>query len=210
MADCAQIPGKQGGCPQKMRTQAPGPHPAPQAEESPLNPSAQSGGIGQARRIFAVRHGLLSRVAGTDSVTGLLSTAQGIVSRGYQPVGQNGEGLPARPTNPTPHPDMFAPVVVCLTKSPTVANDRGVSAKRTSPRQAIQRNYPGSLLSLGSGSAINRTTAGLQPPPLTVPCQRFNLVARPSLLRQSQFRTKRILLSVGWLPVPHSQQHWPV
>ena len=143
-----------------MRTQASGPHPAPQAEESPLDPSAQSGGIGQARRIFAVRHGLLRRVAGTDSVTSLLSTAQAVMSRQYQPVGQNGEGLPARPTNPTPHPDVFAPVVVRLTKSPSVANDRGVSAKRTSPWQAIQRNYPGSLLSFGSGSAINRTTTG--------------------------------------------------
>jgi hypothetical protein len=81
---------------------------------------------------------------------------------------------------------VFIPVVVRLAKSPTVANDRGVSAKRTSPWQAIQRNYPGSLLSFGSGSAINRTTSGLQPPPLTVSCQRFNLVARPSLLRQSQ------------------------
>ena len=143
-----------------MRTQASGPYPAPQAEESPLNPSAQSGGIWQARRIFAIRHGLLSRVAGTHSITGLLSTAQAVVSRRHQPVGQNGEGLPARPTNPTPHPDVFTPIVVGLAKSPTVANDRGVSAKRTLPWQAIQRNYPGSLLSFGSGSAINRTTTG--------------------------------------------------
>jgi hypothetical protein len=178
-----------------MRTEAAGPHPAPQAEESPLNPSAQSGRIGQTRRIFAVRHGLLSRVAGTHPVTGLLSTAQAVVSRRHQPVGQNGEGLPARPTNPTTHPDVFTPVVVRLAKSPTVANDCGVSAKRTSPWQAIQRNYPGSLLSLGSGSAINRITSGLQPPPLTVPCQGFHLVARSSLLRQSQIQTKEYCLT---------------
>ena len=165
-----------------MRTQASGPHPAPQAEESPLDPSAQSGGIGQARRIFAVRHGLLSRIASTHSVTSLLSTAQAVVSRWHQPVRQNGEGLPAWPTNPTPHPEVFSAVVVCLTKSTSVTNDRGVSAKRTSPRQAIQRNYPGSLVSFGSGSAINRTTAGLEVPATHRPCQSFDLVAGPSLL----------------------------
>jgi len=124
-----------------------------------LHPAAQSGGIGQARGILAVRHGLLSRIAGTDPVTGLLSTAQAVVPRRHQPVGQNREGPSARPTNPTPDPEVFTPVVVGLTKSPSVADDRGISAKRTSPRQAIQRNYPGSLLSFGSGSAINRTTA---------------------------------------------------
>jgi hypothetical protein len=119
-----------------MRTQASGPHPAPQAEESPLNPSAQSGGIGQARRIFAIRHGLLSRVAGADSVTGLLSTTQAVVSRRHQPVGQNGEGLPAWPTNPTPYPDAFVLVVVGLPEPPPVPDDRVLLAKRAQPRQA--------------------------------------------------------------------------
>src|SRR5215831_5979823 len=132
-----------GGFPQKVRTAASGLHPAPQAEQAPLHPAAQSGGIGQARRILAVRDGLLSRIAGTDPVTGLLSTAQAVVPRRHQPVGQNREGLPARSTNPTTHPDVFTPVVVRLSKSPSVADDRGSSAKRTSPRQAIQRNYPG-------------------------------------------------------------------
>jgi hypothetical protein len=90
---------------------------------------------------------------------------------------------------------VFTPVVVRLTKSPSVADDRGVSAKRTSPRQAIQRNYPGSLLSFGSGSAIKRTTAGLQAPPLTVPCQSFDLVAGLHPPAKSVSNEKRILLS---------------
>jgi hypothetical protein len=43
---------------------------------------------------------------------------------------------------------------VALTESPAVADDRVVSASRTSPRQAVQRNYPGSMLSFVSGSAM--------------------------------------------------------
>jgi hypothetical protein len=43
-----------------------------------------------------------------------------------------------------------------------VADDRVLSAKRTLPRQEIQRNHPGSLLSFPSGSAIKRITAGVK------------------------------------------------
>jgi hypothetical protein len=105
---------------------------------------------------------LLGRVAGTDPLAGLLSTVQAVVPGRSQPVGQDREGLPARPTNPAPHPDAFLPVIVGLTKALSVADDRVVSASRTSPRQAIQRNYPGSMLSFVSGSAIKRITAGVK------------------------------------------------
>jgi hypothetical protein len=54
------------------------------------------------------------------------------------------------------------PVIVGLTKPLSVADDRVVSASRTPPRQAIQRNYPGSMLSFVSGSAIKRITAGVK------------------------------------------------
>jgi hypothetical protein len=57
---------------------------------------------------------------------------------------------------------VFAPVIVGLAESPSVADDRVVLANRTSPRQAIQRNYPGSMLSFVSGSAIKRITAGVK------------------------------------------------
>lgn len=173
-----------------------------------MNPAAHSGGIGQTRRIFAVRCRLLRRVAGTHSVTGLLSTAQAVVSRRHQPVGQNGEGLPAGPTNPTPHPDLFTPVVVSLTKSPSVANDGGISAKRTSPRQEIQWNYPGSLLSFGSGSAINRTTAGLQPPPLTVPANAS--ISWPGCHSSGKVRFKRKNTALRRVERPYLSRHWPV
>jgi len=51
---------------------------------------------------------------------------------------------------------------VGLTKSPSVTDDRVVSAKRALPRQSIQRNYPGSRLSFASGSAIKRIKAGVK------------------------------------------------
>jgi len=91
---------------------------------------------------LAVRHCLLGRIAGADPLTGLVSAAQAVVPGRCQPVGQDREGLPARPTNPAPHPDAFLPVIVGLTKPPSMADDCVVSASRTPPRQAIQRNYP--------------------------------------------------------------------
>jgi hypothetical protein len=54
------------------------------------------------------------------------------------------------------------PVVVALTKSPAVADDRVVTANGTSPRQQLQRDHPGSMLSFASGSAIKRITAGVK------------------------------------------------
>ena len=82
--------------------------------------------------------------------------------RRYQPVRQYGERLPARSTNPATHPDAFVLVIVRLPESPSVADDRVVVAQRTQPRQQMQRNYPGSMLSLVSGSAIKRITAGVK------------------------------------------------
>ena len=59
-----------------------------------------------------------------------------------QPIGQDREGLPARLTDSAPHPDAFVPVIVGLPESPSVADDRVVAAKRTSPRQEIQAESP--------------------------------------------------------------------
>ena len=72
---------------------------------------------------------------------------------------------------------------MALTQSPSMADDRVVLANRATPRQELQRDYPGSALSFASDSAMKRITAGLKVPPLTVPCRGF-------ALRQSQFRTK--------------------
>ena len=48
------------------------------------------------------------------------------------------------------------------TEPPSVADDRAVPANRTSPRQEVQRDHPGSMLSFASGSAIKRITAGVK------------------------------------------------
>ena len=99
---------------------------------------------------------------GGDALTGLLSATQAVVRRRRQPIGQDREGLPARLTDSAPHPDAFVPVIVGLAESPSVADDRVVSANRTSPRQEVQRDHPGSMLSFASGSAIKRITAGVK------------------------------------------------
>jgi hypothetical protein len=49
-----------------------------------------------------------------------------------------------------------------------MADDRRALTYGTAARQQFQRNYPGSLLSFGSASAIKRIMAGVKAPPLTV------------------------------------------
>jgi len=56
----------------------------------------------------------------------------------------------------------LALIIVTLTESPAVANDRVASAKWTSPRQEVQGDHPGSMLSFVSGSAIKRITASVK------------------------------------------------
>jgi hypothetical protein len=105
---------------------------------------------------------LLSRIASSDPLTRFLSATEAEMPRWRQPVRQDGEGLPARLTNPATHPNVFVLVVVRLPESPSVADDGVVAAERAQPRQQMQRNYPGSMLSLVSGSAIKRITAGVK------------------------------------------------
>ncbi len=81
--------------------------------------------------------------------------------RRCQPVRQDSKHLPARSTDPATYPGAFVLVVVRLPESPSVADDRAVVAQRAQPRQLMQGNYPGSMLSLVSGSAIKRITAGV-------------------------------------------------
>ena len=105
---------------------------------------------------------LLGRITGGNPLTRLLSAVQAVVPGRRQPIGQDREGLPARLTDSASYPDAFVPVIVALTEPPSVADDRVVSADRTPPRQEIQRDYPGSMLSFASGSAIKRITAGVK------------------------------------------------
>jgi hypothetical protein len=105
---------------------------------------------------------MLSSVPGDDSLAGLLPARHAKTSRRRQPVRQDGEGLPAPRANAAPHPDAIVLVVVRLAEPPAVANDCVFLAERAQPRQVMQWHYPGSMLSLVSGSAIKRITAGVK------------------------------------------------
>jgi hypothetical protein len=127
-----------------------------------LRPSTEGGWIGRAFWIFAVRRCLLNGIACGDPLTGLLPATQAERRRRSEPIGQDREGLFARMTDSTPHPNVFMPVIVGLAEPPSVADDRVVMANRASPRQEIQRDYPGSMLSFASGSGIKIITAGVK------------------------------------------------
>ncbi len=73
-------------------------------------------------------------------------------------------------TDSAAHPNAFVPVIVGLAEPPSMADDGVVLANWTLPRQEVQRDHPGSMLSFASGSAIKRITADVKAPPLTVPC----------------------------------------
>ena len=111
-----------------------------------------------------MRCGLLDSVAGGDVLTRLLPTLKAVVAGWRQPIGQDREGLSARPTDSTPHPDPIVFVVVNLLATPSVPNDAVAVAERTVARQLCQTDpgYPGSALSSTSGSAIKRITAGVK------------------------------------------------
>jgi hypothetical protein len=104
----------------------------------------------------------LGRLTGSDPLAGLLSTPQAVVSERHQPIRQYREGLLAWFTDSAPYPDGSVLVVMALTKSPSMADDRVVMANRTAPRQKFQWNYPGSMLSFASASPIKRITAGVK------------------------------------------------
>ena len=65
-------------------------------------------------------------------------------------------------TDSTSHPNVFVMFVVGLAVTPSVADDRVLAANRTSPWQETQRDYPGSMLSFASGSAIKIITTGVK------------------------------------------------
>lgn len=109
-----------------------------------------------------MRSRLLRGAASTDPLAGLPSTMQAEMSEWSQPVGQDGEGLLAWPTDSTPRPEEAMLIIVALTESPAVADDGVVLADRTSPGQKIQWDHPGSMLSFAPGSAIKRIKAGVK------------------------------------------------
>jgi hypothetical protein len=188
---------KDGGRLKKVLASSASPHPAPHAEQSPLCPSAHGGWIGQACGIVAVRNCFVGTLTSGDPLAGLLPTVQAVVPGRRQPVGQDRKGLPARLTDSAPHPDVCAILIVALTKSLSVADDRIAAADRTSPRQEMQWDHPGSMLSFASGSAIKRIRAGVEARRLTIPCQSFDLRSGLHPPIKSVSNEKRILLCMG-------------
>ena len=111
--------------------------------------------------------------------------------RRRQPIGQDGEGLPARLTDSASHPNAFVPVIVGLTEPPSVADDRVVPANRTSPRQEVQAGSPRVDVVFRLWQCDKENHGWREGPPVTVLCQSFDLLAGPSPSRQNQFRTKK-------------------
>jgi hypothetical protein len=133
---------------------------------------------------------LFDSLAGGELFTRLLTAVQREVPGWDQPLGQNREGLTARTANPSSHPYSLLMLIVSLAQAQSMANDRVVAANGASPRQAFQRNYPGSGLSFASGSAITRITAGVKARRRPSPAK-FRSAGRPSPSQQSQFQTKK-------------------
>jgi hypothetical protein len=109
-----------------------------------------------------MRRGLFYGITCGDAFARLLSATQAEMPRRRQPIGQDREGLPAWMTDSAPYPNAFVPVVVGQAEPPSMADDCVAPASRTLPRQEVQRDHPGSMLSFASGSAIKRITAGVK------------------------------------------------
>jgi len=136
---------------------------------------------------------LLGTIAGGDPFASLLPAVKAVMPEWRQPIRQDCEGFLTRLTDSAPHPDVFVPVIVALTESPSVPDDRIATANGTSPRQELQRDHPGSALSSASGSAIKRITAGVKAA-ADRRCQSFDLGPAFTLPATSLSNEKRIQL----------------
>ena len=143
-----------------------------------------------------MRSCLLKGITCGDAFAGLLSAMQAERRRRRERIGQDGESLPAGRTDSAPHPNAFVPVIVGMAEPLSMADDRVILANRTLPWQEIQRDHPGSMLSLDSGSAIKRITAGAKAR-RDRSLLNLDLLAGPSPSVKSASNEKRILLSVA-------------
>jgi hypothetical protein len=74
-------------------------------------------------------------------------------------------------TDSASHPNAFVVFIVGLAEPSSMPDDRVVLANGTSPRQEVEGDHPGSMLSFASGSAIKRITAGVKARPLVLPAR---------------------------------------
>lgn len=96
---------------------------------------AEGGGIWRARRVEAVRGGLLKRLAGGDGVASPLTARQGEDCGGYQEAGQNREGSPAAMADAASYPDETVVFVMGLSPPTAMADDGWIAADRAAARQ---------------------------------------------------------------------------
>ena len=89
-----------------------------------------------------------------------------------------------------------------LVESSSVSDDGVVLANRAPPREKIQWDHPGSMLSFPSGSEIKRITAGVKAPPRpSLPS--FDLLDGPSpsgkvnFERKQEFEDISVLRAIG-------------
>ena len=160
-------------------------------------PSAQSGWIGRARRIFAIRCRLLHGSTGGDVLAGLLPATQSKRRRRHQPIGQDRKGLIARSTNPASHPNAFVAVIMGLAEPLSMADDRVVSANRTSPREEFHGDHHRVDVAFRLWQCDKENHGWREGPPRPFPAKVS--ICWPGLHppAKSVSNKKRILLSVG-------------
>ena len=172
-------------------------HPAPQAEQSPLRPSAHGGWIGQAVWIFAVRAACSTESPIAMPLTGLLPATQAVMADGAEPIGQDREGLPARPTDSAAHPDAFVLVIVAWRSRRPWPMIVSLPQNGTSPRQEVQRDLPRVDVVFRLWQCDKENHGWREGPPLTVPAKVS--ICWPGLHPpvKSVSNEKRILLSAA-------------
>ena len=128
---------------------------------------------------------------------------------GANQFGQDGEGLPARPANPAPHPDAFVLVIVGLAQSPAVADDRVVAGKPGIAAAGDPTGLPRLDVVFGVWQCDKKNHGWREGPPLTVACKVS--ICWPGLHPPGKVRFKRKKNTAFRCPprVPHSE-HWPV
>ena len=112
-------------------------------------------------------------------------------------------------TDSAAHPNAFVPVIVGMAEPLSMADNRVILANRALPRQEIQRDHPGSMLSFASGNAIKRITAGVKARRADRSLLSFDLLAGPSPSGKVSFERKKNTVFRRGTRAPHSG-HWPV
>ena len=165
--DRRPIPGKDGGWTPKTSAGGPplpkGRQTTTQAEHSSTSPAPLRSWIWRSIGIFGLRRALFPTAAAYAlGFPRLPPATDAVVTAGRRPDGQDRESLPAWRTSAAANPSPVAILIVCLFSSDSMTDDGLVVAKRTPPRQKTQRDYPGSVLSSVSGSAIKKIKAGVK------------------------------------------------